>query len=88
MCRTVVGCGAYVDCPLPHRIHVELQIDARLRRCASAHLLESPMRRLCLSILLSATVLATTGAFAQPPVAKVAPVVDDYYGTSVTDPYR
>lgn len=46
------------------------------------------MRRLCLSILLSATVLATTGAFAQPPVAKVAPVVDDYYGTSVTDPYR
>lgn len=46
------------------------------------------MHRLCLSILLSATVLATTGAFAQPPVAKVAPVVDDYYGTSVTDPYR
>ncbi|WP_202845087.1 prolyl oligopeptidase family serine peptidase [Luteimonas saliphila] len=25
---------------------------------------------------------------AQPPVAKVAPVVDDYYGTQVTDPYR
>lgn len=46
------------------------------------------MHRLCLSILLSATVLAATVAFAQPPVAKVVPVVDDYYGSSVTDPYR
>src|SRR6185295_11706001 len=25
---------------------------------------------------------------AHPPAARVAPVVDDYYGTKVTDPYR
>ncbi|MDR6990691.1 prolyl oligopeptidase family serine peptidase [Luteimonas sp. 3794] len=46
------------------------------------------MRRLCLSLLLSVTALAMAVASAQPPVAKVEPVVDAYYGTPVTDPYR
>ena len=29
-----------------------------------------------------------SSAIAQPPVARVRPVVDDYFGTKVTDPYR
>lgn len=37
---------------------------------------------------LTAGVLLTVSATAQPPVAPVRPVVDDYFGTKVTDPYR
>ncbi|MDR7194621.1 prolyl oligopeptidase family serine peptidase [Luteimonas terrae] len=37
---------------------------------------------------LFAALMPFAVASAQAPVAKVVPVVDDYYGTAVTDPYR
>ena len=39
------------------------------------------------SLLIALTTAATTQA-QTPPVAPVRPVVDDYFGTKVTDPYR
>ncbi len=40
-------------------------------------------------ILLLVLLLASLASAQQkPPVAPVRPVVDDYYGTKITDPYR
>jgi prolyl oligopeptidase len=39
-------------------------------------------------LLVAAAFVLPAGLAAAPPVAKVAPVTDDYYGTKVTDPYR
>jgi len=47
--------------------------------------------RICLRtlVLTGMTVLALPLAAADaPPVAQVRPVVDDYFGTKVTDPHR
>ena len=41
----------------------------------------------CAALLL-AVLTPFALASAPPPVAKVVPVTDDYYGTTVTDPYR
>ena len=38
--------------------------------------------------VLSQTVAQDSPAITRPPVARVRPVVDDYFGTKVTDPYR
>jgi prolyl oligopeptidase len=38
--------------------------------------------------VLSQAVAQDTSAITRPPVARVRPVVDDYFGTKVTDPYR
>ncbi|MBE7210879.1 MAG: prolyl oligopeptidase family serine peptidase, partial [Gluconacetobacter diazotrophicus] len=49
-------------------------------------------RSTALSLLLVGLIAGPTLAFAQtpspPPVAAVRPVVDEYFGTKVTDPYR
>lgn len=47
-----------------------------------------PRPRLLSIPLLLAALVPLVLAAAQPPVAKVDPVSDDYYGTTVTDPYR
>jgi prolyl oligopeptidase len=39
-------------------------------------------------LLFAAALLLPTNLPAAPPVARVEPVTDDYYGTKVTDPYR
>jgi prolyl oligopeptidase len=47
------------------------------------------MKNAVTRILVSVLILCSVGAArTPPPVARVAPVVDDYYGTKVTDPYR
>jgi len=47
-----------------------------------------PTARVVRPLLLGALLLPFATALAQAPIAKVQPVTDDYYGTSVTDPYR
>lgn len=47
-----------------------------------------PCTRRLRSFLAIAALAPLALAAAQPPVAKVDPVSDDYYGTTVTDPYR
>lgn len=42
-------------------------------------------RNMPLALALAAAFLTTAAA---PPIARVEPVTDDYYGTGVTDPYR
>jgi prolyl oligopeptidase len=44
----------------------------------------------CVRLLLALLIASTTLLVAQqvPPVAPVRNVVDDYFGTTVTDPYR
>src|SRR5579862_8385701 len=51
------------------------------------------MRRFTVQALVLTLLMAWFGRAmaappAQPPVAPVRPVVDDYFGTKVTDPYR
>jgi prolyl oligopeptidase len=40
------------------------------------------------ALLFALALILPAMAAAAPPVARVAPVVDDYYGTKVADPYR
>src|ERR1035438_6854702 len=40
------------------------------------------------ALAASAAVAQTPSTIAAPPVAKVRPVVDDYFGTKITDQYR
>lgn len=47
-----------------------------------------PTARLASPLLLLSMLLPPTTALSQAPAAKVEPVVDDYYGTEVSDPYR
>jgi prolyl oligopeptidase len=47
-----------------------------------------PYPGLVLALGLAAAGLASAQAPSQPPVAPVRPVVDDYFGTKVTDDYR
>ena len=55
-------------------------ISVRACRCLSNVILSS-----CVLMFALATAIAAQDS---PPKARVAPVVDDYYGTQVTDPYR
>src|SRR5271170_8051683 len=50
--------------------------------------LESPMRRFLLYMLLACPALTLAQTPLAPPVAPVKPVTDNYFGTSVVDPYR
>ena len=47
-----------------------------------------PITRWARPLLFLTALFPFATAFAQAPTAKVEPVVDDYYGTKVTDPYR
>ena len=47
-----------------------------------------PHQGLVLALGLAAAALASAQALSHPPVAPVRPVVDDYFGTKVTDDYR
>ena len=46
------------------------------------------MARRLSSVALGAALAACATAGARPPVARIEPVVDRYYGTEVVDPYR
>ena len=37
---------------------------------------------------LAVALIFTAPAFAEPPIAELRPVTDDYHGTKITDPYR
>jgi hypothetical protein len=51
-------------------------------------LLLAVLSALALSFMFQIGAWSQAAALASPPVAPVRPVIDDYFGTKVTDPYR
>ncbi|MGH8263702.1 MAG: prolyl oligopeptidase family serine peptidase [Steroidobacteraceae bacterium] len=54
----------------------------------TVHLHHHPLGAYLSACALAVTLATVLAAQDSPPKARVAPVVDDYYGTKVTDPYR